>query len=550
MRRKKGGKISLKLRVKRILKYLAPVPFVLLVICTAYFVKPLIQNAADRDTDTTADPVTEVPDTVHTAMPESGETGREDQSEAIPPAALQETENSTGEGVEAGRPEEESGEDVEEGNPDEEQGEDSLLSETRLPETEDQPEVIAAVTSDPVMLHDLYAERGERVTFPCFRDGAESYAWEYYDMTIRDWAEMEGVSGYDDLGRQISCAVVEASEENDGLMLRCKISLPEGEVITETACLYVFDKGIAGITLEDISTDAETYVSSRMIPVIVEYADGTTEEITGLSGLHFLQEVEQSVEESETLSGNCVEIITTAIAEVDYLYPEYGENQVRLRYHPRGLNAKKMDAGMIFYGTDQNPPVISQVDFSDYTIGTDEDDQAEIMVTVMAEDDITPYPLLQYAVLPEGQEAAEADWHNRNCFNAVFDQNGTWVVYCRDQYGNVGSYEKDIIVSDHEAPEILSVTLEKDGWQTANTIQVEASDDLSVTYSYSCAETGEDSGFIGRNYYEITHNGTWTVRVRDAAGNVSSEQIHVTSIDSQVPVILGITTQQNNREVQ
>ena len=96
-------------------------------------------------------------------------------------------------------------------------------------------------------------------------------------------------------------------------------------------------------------------------------------------------------------------------------------------------------------------------------------------------------------------------------------------------------------MSDSDAPEIASVTLEKEGWYSSNTIRVQASDALSLTYSYSCAETGEDSGFIARNEYEITSNGTWIVRVMDAAGNLSTEQIYVSSIDTQNPVINGIT---------
>lgn len=510
----------MKLKAKKKLKYLAPVPFVILVICIGYFVKPLIQNASNKDQ--AAVPVTE---TVNHTVPETGATYQEDQSEELPPA-LQETEEDT---------------ESKAGNQTDEHADGE-------PSLEGQPEEIMMLSSDPLMLHDLYAERGETAFFQCFDAEAEDYIWEYYDMTVRDWAEMEVISGYDDLGRQVSGVVIEASDENNGTMLRCRILYPDGREVTETACLYVLNKAITGISAEEVSMDAEHYASVHRIPVLVEYADGTTEEITGLSGLHFLKETEQSVAEGVSFSGNYTETITTTIAEVDYLYTGYGENIVRLRYHPRGVNEKKLDIETMFHGTDQNPPVISQVDLSDYRISADSD-SVEIMVTVLAEDDITPYPMLQYAVLPKGQELTEEDWRNRNCFHHIFDQNGTWVIYCRDQYGNIGSYERDMIVSDHEAPEILSVTLAQEGWQPSNTIQVDAEDVLSVTYSFSCAETGEDSGFIAQNCYEITQNGTWTVRVKDAAGNVSTRQIYVSSIDGQSPIILGITTQQNNREV-
>ncbi len=421
--------------------------------------------------------------------------------------------------------------------------------EQPMPEPESEEETAASILSmEPLALCDLYAESGARVTFQCFYADASDYHWEYYDMVARDWVQIKEVqSGRDDLGRQVFFVCMDATEENDGAILRCRVSFPDGEEIIDTACLYVLDREIMSVSVGELSMDAEKYVYIHTIPVTIEYADGTTEELIGLSGMHFLQRTEKSVEESISPTGNPIETVVTVIAEVDYRCADYGENAVELRYHPLGLSeTKKIDVAATFTGTDQNPPVISQVDFSDYRIGTEM--SAEVTVTIMAEDDITPYPMLQYAVLPKGQELTDEEWGNRNCFKKIFNQNGTWVIYCRDQYGNIGTYEKDIIIGDPDAPEILSVTLEKDGWQTENTICVDAQDVLSLSYQYSCAETGEDSGFITRNTYEIKDNGTWTIRVKDAAGNITSEQLYVSSIDRQSPVINGIFQAQTNAE--
>ncbi|MDE7239107.1 MAG: hypothetical protein K2N41_05280 [Lachnospiraceae bacterium] len=499
-------------RIKQILKNVLPVFAVIIVICIGYLIKPLLtQNTPEEDVSAAAEDL----------IMSSAATGEPVTEEPV----------MTVEQTDPPLPQEE------------------LTDQDLLPEPE-QPEekTVAVLSYAPLALCDLYAERGTTAAFQCFYDGAEEYRWEYYDITVRNWAEIEDVqSGYDDLGRQVSCVNVEASNENNGIMIRCRISFPDMDVtITETACLYVLDKSVRGVTVGDLYTDAQKYIYIHMIPVTVTYEDGTAEEITGLSGLHFLETEVKNVEEGVSLAGNPIETVTTVITETDYQYFDYGANEVNLRYHPAELSEKKIDIAATFSGTDQNPPVISHVDFSDYKISSGAD-SVEVLVTIMAEDDITPYPFLQYAILPKGQEPTEADWRNRNCFKKEFDQNGTWIIYCRDQYGNIGSYEKNIIVSDSDAPEIASVTLEKEGWYSSNTIRVQASDALSLTYSYSCAETGEDSGFIARNEYEITSNGTWIVRVMDAAGNLSTEQIYVSSIDTQNPVINGITTQKEEQ---
>ena len=59
----------------------------------------------------------------------------------------------------------------------------------------------------PLYLTDLYAEKGDTAVFKCYDSGAESYAWEYYDMAFNAWkkADMENVqNSKDELGREVS----------------------------------------------------------------------------------------------------------------------------------------------------------------------------------------------------------------------------------------------------------------------------------------------------------------------------------------------------------
>ncbi len=402
------------------------------------------------------------------------------------------------------------------------------------------PDIQAALSQDTISLCDMYAEHGTTVIFKCFYEDAAAYRWEYYDMGKRDWCVIEDAQiEYDELYRQVSYIYMKASDENNGIMIRCHIFFDDTrEDIIESAFLYVLDKTVRNVSAEDAFLNAEQYVNILSIPVNVEYEDGSNETITGLSGLHFLNITEQAEDESVSIMGNLTETVTMTVSENDYAFINLGEQEVRLRYR-NDLEKKKTEFTAKYTGIDQNPPVISQVDFSDYEVST-VDEPVAVTVTITAEDDMTPYPLLQYAILPFGKEPKEKDWITNYHFTKEMNNNGAWIIYCRDQYGNVATYEKDIIVIDNKKPVILSVSLEKEGWQSANTIKVDASDALSLTYSFSCAETGEDSGFIDRNEYNISENGTWKVRVMDRAGNISETNIFVTEIDNQCPIIIGI----------
>lgn len=86
----------------------------------------------------------------------------------------------------------------------------------------------------------------------------------------------------------------------------------------------------------------------------------------------------------------------------------------------------------------------------------------------------------------------------------------------------------------------LSVQLEtEEKWCQKNSIIV-TTDALPAEFFYSCAETGEDSGWIKENEKEVFSNGTWNVMVRDAAGNIAAAEITVSNIDKQPPVIIEI----------
>lgn len=199
-----------------------------------------------------------------------------------------------------------------------------------------------------------------------------------------------------------------------------------------------------------------------------------------------------------------------------------------------------MDAVVMMIAEDRTPPEIKELSIGDFDVSTI-DQPVPVTITIIAEDEVTAYPELAYAFLPEGEEPEEEDWITGNStLDVSITQNGTWVAYCKDENGNIATQERDMIVVDNKPP-VVNLSLEYDTWCSENRIIVEAKDRLSMEYCYSCTQTGEDSGWIARNEYSITQNGIWKVKVKDAVGNVTEQEISVDNIDHQAPVIRRIT---------
>ena len=152
------------------------------------------------------------------------------------------------------------------------------------------------LTKEPVKLSDIYSEKGSDVVFRCFDKDAQSYEWEYYDLSKRMWtaAPVDKIlSQKDELHRMVSCFKVKAKEENHDMMLRCIIHYENREDDVQTASLYVLRKSIKEIKVDDVVTDANSYMDAIKLPVCVIYEDGSTDTIIGLNNLYFLVTEEQ-----------------------------------------------------------------------------------------------------------------------------------------------------------------------------------------------------------------------------------------------------------------
>ncbi len=387
--------------------------------------------------------------------------------------------------------------------------------------------------NSPIEFCDVYAEQGSTVSFKAYHPKAAGYTWEVYDQenNLWDWVSQKNVySKEDELFRKVSVCNVVADKEK---RVRCQVSIPQNPPVKYEADIHLIGK-VKEIRANDISAEAGQYVSAQDVPVQVICQDGREETITGLEGLYFLEQ-EETTQHSITASGNQQDTITTIKTAREYILADIGAQEHMLCY-------RKIDEDPIpvtITGMDMQAPRIDELDIGSIAVGN-LDQPVTITVRISAKDNLTPVNKLEYAFLPEGREPKEKDWRKEASFE-VNVSNGIWKAYCRDQGGNVTTKEQEILVADTVAP-VVELELENKEWCIKNRIYVSAEDSLPVEYRYRCKETGEDSGWIKEAVRDVEQNGIWNIQVRDAAGNVSEQEITVANIDKQPPVIRRITT--------
>lgn len=395
------------------------------------------------------------------------------------------------------------------------------------------------ITQDIVRISDMYAVKGE-LTLKSYYPDAVGYTWELYDTDAKSWKSLDAEIIYDELYRPVSC--VSFNLEQD-IMVRCSVEIENSEESISDVATVKCIKSVAGITAaqEQLETGSG-WLCSRDIPVKVTYRDNSSETLLGLCGLVFVDSLESS-EITYSDTGNIIETVTTVKTECEYSYADAGEKEFIIRFRDKD---KAYDANLTVVSTDKEAPVISAVSISDFEISSI-DEPVPVEVSITAEDNETPYPELMYAFLPQETEPKEADWTVKPKLEKEIDKNGIWIAYCRDKSGNIATFEKKIIAVDQKAPALV-LSLVNSDWCQSNKIIASANDELSVTYLFTCPETGEDSGWTDRNEYDVTQNGTWEVQAKDAAGNIAVREITVSNIDKQMPVIKGITEGERSYE--
>lgn len=337
-------------------------------------------------------------------------------------------------------------------------------AEAEMSDDNSGPDTMKFFLTGDLPLHDLYAGSGQTVRFRVYHPGATNHTWEYYDMDTRKWLPTEGNTGEeaDASGRLIAYADFVAPADQQALMIRCLYVYGTADAggqgqVSEIAYLKTLPQEISQLSLDgDITAEAGSLLPSCDTAVKVTYMDGSSEMIEGLYGLYFMES--SGTEESEFLSIDGIlterKVQTVLNRYRPYCMVPEGETTVTLAYIPgEGSAGESLQLSGTITGTDEEPPEVTQVDM----LGRKEisDSEEEISLLVSAEDNVTPYPDLQYAVVQketdtavgdvDAGEIAEEEWSSGPVLVLTLqlqkNSNSVWLLGCRDQAGNVSFYK-------------------------------------------------------------------------------------------------------------
>ena len=404
--------------------------------------------------------------------------------------------------------------------------------EEQVEENAEEPDIDALY---PVEITDIYAQTGEEVEFVSFHPDAVDYTWEVYDMAQKDWIKADSERVFlekDELHREVSIFRMQADVTQDGSMIRCTVNLKDGSSQKDTASLSVLQSRIIDISINDSEISKCGYISALEVPVKVTYENDQSEVITGLYGLKFLCS-QKTTEYEESVSGNLIEKRIETITECDYTFLQSGINERTLRY----VDLRENEQSVQITGCDKEPPVIEEVIVGDYIVSK-ENKTVPVKVEIYAEDNDTPYPRLKYAFAHEDVNTTDIIFSPENEWNVDIDKNGVWIAYVLDESGNIAEVHKEIIVVD-ELPPNITVSLKEMSWCRENVIMVTGKDGTDLSYQLlKGSQCIKD--WTQENSFQVTENGTYTVKAKDVAGNETTQEIVVNNIDIQAPVINNI----------
>lgn len=124
------------------------------------------------------------------------------------------------------------------------------------------------------------------------------------------------------------------------------------------------------------------------------------------------------------------------------------------------------------------------------------------------------------------------EWTSTNMFE--ISNNGTYTVEVRDALGNFTTKRFDVTHIDTLSPEI-TVNCDDSIWSLKKAITIGATDKgvglHSQAYRFNGGKWGSEKNF------EIASNGTYTIEVRDALGNITTKKVSVTRVDTLAPEV-------------
>lgn len=268
-----------------------------------------------------------------------------------------------------------------------------------------------------------------------------------------------------------------------------------GNIGSYTHTVSNIDKELPGIT---ISVDKTEPVNTDVVL-----------KITATDNVEVAKVVNEAGEELEGIG--------TASSK-SYSYTVTGNGSYTFTVYDTAGNFKK--GTFKVENIDKSNPVLDKISKS-----TEDPINTNVVVTVTAHD-------VGLGLADKPYKFDNGDW--TDVASTTITSNGTYTVQIKDKAGNVITESYEVSNLDFIAPVISSArVLQTRPVKESARIAVQATDE-----GFGLADKAyklNDGDWQTANWFDVTDNGTYTVYVRDKAGNITSTTVEVTNIDKVKP---------------
>lgn len=393
-------------------------------------------------------------------------------------------------------------------------------------------------------------------------DPTGTYEYQYYNVATETWDMIGTISCTDMTPKTINIGdreytlkmiadektgylfnyltLNEVNKETDnGLRFKC-VATGSGTIFESESTLTVLKNGYSKIKAAYYSSvEAGTLMKASDITMIISYQTGTGEIATNLSNLYIMiDKNKDGVEEPYT----------------EYNIP-YGENKINVKLvdtNPIWEEGIYKDNTVVttlkVHGVDTKAPVImsSKITYPEgFTVVNSDPQPTEITFDIVAQDMVASPSEIQYCIteknsLPTSYENGTESGYTKKL---TFTENKELKLWVKDVAGNETSMDLDkITILDNIYPELLFTMSPDDGSFTRNILFVGTATDNytgseSLQYQFIHPDGSNDGWQTGNVLKNVTENGTYTLNVKDVAGNVTTKSLVASGIDVVSPEI-------------
>jgi len=380
-------------------------------------------------------------------------------------------------------------------------------SAVSLTVSEVKPQVIAAPSNLSVI-------EGRTVTFAVNAKFYQSVQWQKSTDNGANWKNIDGATSP-------TYIQYEANLSQNGERYRAVLKNVNLSTTTADATLTVTSKKFVGFYVEypSAEVDYKSTIKASDVFAIFRYDNGDASFCKNAEGL--------------TFTGG----------KTDLYMGMLGEQTIKCYYN--GINDPQSFTVNV---VDKSAPAINEVDIAwadgefDGT-NLSNDKNKKLVITASATDNSDGK--IKYSWSKDGKELSGSD--NKLTIDGN-SGNGVYKLTVSDETGNKVSRNITVNAWDFEAPSIKGFEMTPStAWAAYRSISVEAEDNNALAaraYSYDEGKT-----WLKGDTFLVDRNGSFTVIVRDQAGNTAKRVIEVNNIDRDAPEITDINRYEEDGNV-